>query len=517
MEHWLDRLARDLAGARVTRRTVVRRGIGGLAAGGLLGTGWILGRDATGATAAECGLAAAPECGQIATEAGQLAHAACQAEAESSRAACMNGLAMTVQNALAKCLDEKKANSTCSKCELCLGGECIPRCLASCTRCDANTGACVDTCPDGEMCDPRQGDSGVCVPRCPQQCTSYNPITKQCDDSCTEKNPCMVCRQNQCQSNCPDPADFCQDNGVCGHCDASKCQQLVNGKCVGCDATCETCENGQCVSTCSSGQTCCVGQCLRCCQSTCNHATGLCTGTECSASETCCPDGTCADLQGDVMNCGACGHTCNEIEACIQGTCQEDCRAADAPPCADGSMCCPSALGRYACIDISSDPQNCGSCGNECDPGETCSDGICGTGPCHGETCLPSETCCPDGCRDLTNPYNCGQCGNVCPDDASNCVNGACSPCSEPGQTLCGPPDSPTAAALCCDADTECCAYTNTVTGVQAYTCINPSVDMCCQYDGGCSKTDGICLSCGCCRPGECCTSLGLCGNADCV
>ncbi|MFH1436849.1 MAG: hypothetical protein ABIJ56_14170 [Pseudomonadota bacterium] len=83
-----------------------------------------------------------------------------------------------------------------------------------------------------------------------------------------------------------------------------------------------------------------------------------------------CPAGTwrcggeCVDLSSDRDNCGACGHECDAEEVCFDGECILECPAGTSP--------CGGT-----CIDIESNPANCGTCGYVCAPGETCSEGRC--------------------------------------------------------------------------------------------------------------------------------------------
>jgi hypothetical protein len=72
------------------------------------------------------------------------------------------------------------------------------------------------------------------------------------------------------------------------------------------------------------------------------------------------------------------------------------------------------------CVDGLSDPANCGACGNHCDVGEVCSDGVCGA------SCTPPRRICDGRCVDVTwNPDHCGSCGTVC--SSGICIDGECS------------------------------------------------------------------------------------------
>ena len=79
----------------------------------------------------------------------------------------------------------------------------------------------------------------------------------------------------------------------------------------------------------------------------------------CSASTTRC-GASCVDLRSDPRNCGTCGVTCTAGLVCSAGTC--------APSCPTGQMACS---GR--CVTLSSDNGNCGACGTTCAAGQLCS------------------------------------------------------------------------------------------------------------------------------------------------
>src|SRR5262249_31179576 len=145
---------------------------------------------------------------------------------------------------------------------------------------------------------------------------------------------------------------------------------------------------------------------------------GVCTcpngGTDCG--------GTCTNVLFDDANCGACGNACAASEKCFLGTCG----------CSDPSqLYCDGQ-----CIDGFDDPNNCGRCGNVCPAGQDCIGGECQPpcdDPCHelvNNVCVlkdPSkDSVCNGACVDLNSDQNnCGACGNVCP-AGQECVDGAC-------------------------------------------------------------------------------------------
>jgi hypothetical protein len=454
-----------------------------------------------------CGAAAHPECEDLWRQVAATAHAACAQELPANQDACNAQADDAGLAALARCLNDDNANGPCGPCEACYQGVCTSTCLLSCAPCDAATGTCVDTCPTDQYCSRLGGSGngeGGCLPKCPEQCAPYDPATEGCRDTCTESNPCMVCRQNQCQSACPDRHDYCQDDGSCRHCDASRCQHMENGQCVGCDTTCETCENGTCVSKCGAGLTCCVGQCLNCCHAFCDRPTGLCTGNppqECSDAQTCCDTG-CADLTTDRDNCGTCGHQCQlDIETCLGGQCRQLC---DGNVCQPGQLCCPGASGFKVCVDPQTDSDNCYRCGNVCPAGYHCEGGTCAR--CTEDAQCPTGHCCGGQCVDTQNdPNDCGSCGNVCPSGES-CQSGTCA------QPACGNPP------VYCGGARKCCTYTPPPGvlggGVTNGVCYDPSVDFCCPTWGACAIGWTCCPQC--CFPQLiCCADPNRCGLPD--
>jgi hypothetical protein len=236
-------------------------------------------------------------------------------------------------------------------------------------------------------------------------------------------------------------------------------------------------------------------------------------GGGCSASfeqPTCCfpatgPEGgVCVDLWNDPNNCGSCG---NECSTCTQGVC------GCSPPltsCGNG------------CANLSNDPQNCGSCSTVCSGPTENSTGICSNG-----TCVPGAFACDSGytqcgstCEDLNSDIqNCGGCGYACPTtphSISICVDGNCEircygdlgdtnyqPCGYPNPTC---PDLLSDSENCggcnnsCDG-TECCLGTCCASG-----------QACCNYTCTSITTDpNNCGGCGiACTGGQSC-DLGVC------
>jgi hypothetical protein len=75
--------------------------------------------------------------------------------------------------------------------------------------------------------------------------------------------------------------------------------------------------------------------------------------------------GQCFDLETDKDHCGTCGNACAIGTSCTQGACV--CPVA-------GQVVCPPGY----CYDLQKDPHNCGTCGNACSYPASCQSGHCG-------------------------------------------------------------------------------------------------------------------------------------------
>jgi hypothetical protein len=82
---------------------------------------------------------------------------------------------------------------------------------------------------------------------------------------------------------------------------------------------------------------------------------------ECAGGRTLCGL-ACIDTSSDEENCGECGTACTLGQACTNGTC-----------CQSGLTGCNDR-----CVDILIDEANCGACGIACAAGQTCTNGTCG-------------------------------------------------------------------------------------------------------------------------------------------
>jgi hypothetical protein len=154
----------------------------------------------------------------------------------------------------------------------------------------------------------------------------------------------------------------------------------------------------------------------------------------CPAGHTRCGD-ACIDLQTDATHCGACGGNCRGLPGvnslaitCERGTC------AVHTHCAAGFGDCDT-VAMNGCETDLSQSSACGACGINCSGATPTCGVVMGDGGVATRTCTsgctpmtPSR--CGETCVDLqSDPLNCGACGTRCtfPNAMSSCTGGTCS------------------------------------------------------------------------------------------
>ncbi len=289
-----------------------------------------------------------------------------------------------------------------------LSTDCVPAC--------ANGFTCMSgTCVPGDMVDMEMvhddGGGGACNPAC-------GGLTPYCNAS----GHCVACTMD---TQCPN-GKFCDIRSDT----MAVCAVGCNGddRCGGGNMKC--C-NKACVDTGSDPNNC--GGCAMPCSA--NHAKATCVGGQCQ-SGTCdfgyddCnmdpKDGCEVNLHVDPNNCTSCGNSCSLKNAI--------------PGCADGCYIAACNFGFDDCnqdskdgceTPVLTDQNNCGGCGIPCKalPNAAAS---CTAGNCVLGACMPGFANCNnnpmDGCEaDLTSdPNNCNSCGVVCPQQNPFCNKGVC-------------------------------------------------------------------------------------------
>ncbi len=198
---------------------------------------------------------------------------------------------------------------------------------------------------------------------------------------------------------------------------------------------------GTCELACAANEMCRAGECVLDCPVTGGYADcggtqcatlgadpancGAC-GNACAAAEVCscgvC-QAACDDLNASNANCGACGVACAGTQICCCGSCQEPpCPATcDMVPIDDQLEC---GADSRSCVDSRYSLFNCGACDAPCHLNERCGDGVCTSTTCSGV-----EVYCDGRCTSLnSSPNNCGRCGNACDPVREYCLEGACRP-----------------------------------------------------------------------------------------
>jgi Cys-rich repeat protein len=150
--------------------------------------------------------------------------------------------------------------------------------------------------------------------------------------------------------------------------------------------TCPPCAKGR---SCSGNVDCSTAACIA------GVCSGCATNADCPAGLICDPTvrqcvsvsacaaprvncgATCVDTSSDPQNCGTCGSVCLMGAACANGTCMSTCAA--------GQTRCGGV-----CANLLSDSNNCGGCAMACGPGRACLMGVCNATPAS----------CSDGMRD---------------------------------------------------------------------------------------------------------------------
>ncbi len=312
---------------------------------------------------------------------------------------------VTCPNATAPCTSQLDTDPTnCGQCGnacgygfVCQDGKCRLRCDSLTDDCNhviedgceasldtpENCGACgvsCDVCVEGKCC------TGTICP------SPFFPNVKDCVDTQTDFYNC-----NACGHQCPDLAR-----------DVLSFVYGVNAL--------PACDNGMC------GKLACLGG-----YDDCNG------DLERALAKT--GDGCEVNTDADVNNCRKCGSACAPGQGCVEGKCV----------CSLGEFDCDPRPDVFTCANLNSDPLNCGACGYVCPAppapafaGEltpaqrsvnaTCTNGMCGA-RCTSNLADCDHDLVSNGCETslLNDPLNCGECGHACLGTANQpCINGQC-------------------------------------------------------------------------------------------
>jgi hypothetical protein len=207
--------------------------------------------------------------------------------------------------------------------------------------------------------------------------------------------------------------------------------------------------------------------------------------------------GSCDPTQvmSDVHNCGSCGHDCDAFTAidpsrtsCVSGFCRVSCL----PGFAD----CSAAPG---CDTNITTADNCGACNNRCPTGLCASDGA-GSFRCVSTCPATAPTVCSGSCVDTTSdPLDCGSCGRACapgPSGIPSCNGGVCAVENGPDmrQTIV-PTDLSQPLDMTLGGST--CAHSPCASGAALAPGCDPCVDKVCKTFSNCCLTvwTALCVS----------------------
>lgn len=312
-------------------------------------------------------------------------------------------------------------------------------------------------CAKGQTC-VEQASKATCVvaPVC-------QPGTTQCDASGTQVERCAVdgaslttiadcsergqrCVGGACQSlMCQPNQAYCDKNTLrlCAPDGKSSSLLLTCGAKQYCDAATLSCEAGLC----APNQPACNGTIATTCNA--NGSGYVAGGTNCSLlRDRQCVSGAClcapslADCDGvvrngceinvtkDPDNCGTCDVACSSNHVASR-SCSGSCDGT----CAAGYEDCNGDKLSDGCeTSIAADAKNCGGCGVPCSTNHVSPH--CSKGTCDGKCAAGFQDCndskLKDGCEtDLLNdPNNCGKCGLFCSTNhvaMPSCTSGTCS------------------------------------------------------------------------------------------
>lgn len=166
----------------------------------------------------------------------------------------------------------------------------------------------------------------------------------------------------------------------------------------------------------------------------------------------CAPEDDAGDMEpadecslGTNTDCTACGDSCDASSACVA--------SGDGFACVTSACSAPEAECDGRCIDVESNSDNCGRCGNRCEDGSGCVAGECVPGAECAEGTADCNADPADGCETaIGTRTDCSGCGEAC-DDGQQCVAND----SESGTVL---------ACDGCDADPDADGFANSTTAL---------------------------------------------------
>jgi hypothetical protein len=390
----------------------------------------------------------------LATDASHCGACGTVCSANNGAPTCSNGLCVTACDAgFANC-DGSAANG----CEVQLASD-PAHCGACGTACNSTNGTATcsaSTC--GITCNAGFGNcDGNATNGCEVNLSADPAHCGGCGTVCNSTNGTATCTASTCGISCGAGFGNCDGNAANG-CEVTLASDLLH--CGSCGTACGTanavaaCSAGACSLACLPGYADCdglnadgcetsvvldvnnCGGCGLACAApngTPGCAAGTCVVAACNAGQADCngqvSDGCEVDVTSDVNNCGACGNVCsaaNGTASCVAGACA-------VAACSGGWADCDANPSNGCETSIATSATDCGVCGNVCgvpaNGSAACSGGTCGLGACNSGY-ADCNGLLADGCEKnvSADPANCGACGNVCnlPNATSACSLGNC-------------------------------------------------------------------------------------------
>jgi hypothetical protein len=359
------------------------------------------------------------------------------------------GIQCEAVNADVACVNSKCVISSCSGAFADCSGGYADGCETNTETSTSHCGGC------GEACTITNGsakcDAGSC------EVNSCSGTFRDCDGD--PKNGCEVNIANNAKScgGCGAEGTDCSTKypNATSTCLASACSApACNAGYGNCDGDpsdgCET-------NTTSSPSHC--GGCGKACETDGAHVTSnSCVSSQCDPKcstnyLTCDNDkynGCEADSLSDEANCGACGTVCSVAPSahvtsnlCQGGGCD--------PICSGTYRDCDTSRTNGCEVDSASNASHCGGCGNVCQTGAAAH---VSSNPCTGSSCRPQCSGLYDDCDDdgkngcekdvSSDKNNCGSCGTTCGTanaSVTSCSAGQCDPTCNSGWGKCATPE----------------------------------------------------------------------------
>ena len=340
--------------------------------------------------------------------------------------------------------------------------------MAVCLSATCHGGCDTDKdCSGGQICDPTSMKCVNCLKDADCEFGRVcNLATHNCTDGCSANHGCAA-DAGQCEADAGKCVE-CLGDGDCVDPSKPRCDTVQN-RCFPCNPVNDNCgyglycasQNGEyaCVAGCKADPDC-SPQVMTGDMAGCDPDAAMCGGDDAGVSDGGVPASQtphCETMRHVCVKCLV-DNDCPNGKICKGNTCTNGCT--DQHACVGALACCDGQNGK-ACTDTTSDFDNCGSCGNQCQGGWNCCNSACANpladvancGSCgnackvnHGTPACAQRNCviaaCDQGFADCAggyldgcetniqnNKFNCGGCNNACqlPNVVNNnCVGGKC-------------------------------------------------------------------------------------------